>query len=178
MPGLFFIALNRILSPAFYAQSDSKSPTIAGIFSFAVNMLIAAILVFPLKGSGIALALTLASAVNTALLLAFLRRNAQIAVGRALKSALAYSFKLALFSCIAALPVIYLDSLFAGMFEGRGKFLGLFLPLCASALVYGAAGIALLLISGDKQIKRLVRMIRGKRRVKISRANGQKKHIK
>ncbi|MDR0377893.1 MAG: murein biosynthesis integral membrane protein MurJ, partial [Spirochaetaceae bacterium] len=30
MPGLFFIALNRILAPAFYAQSDSKSPTLAG----------------------------------------------------------------------------------------------------------------------------------------------------
>jgi putative peptidoglycan lipid II flippase len=178
MPGLFFIALNRILSPAFYAQSDSKSPTIAGIISFAVNMLIAAILAFPLKGSGIALALTLASAVNTTLLLAFLRGNAQIAVGPALKSALAYSFKLALFSCIAALPVIYLDSLFAGMSECRGKFLGLFLPLCASALIYGMAGIALLLISGDKQIKRLVRMIRGKRKAEFSRANEQNKHTK
>jgi putative peptidoglycan lipid II flippase len=163
MPGLFFIALNRILAPAFYAQSDSKSPTIAGVISFAVNMLTAAILVFPLKGTGIALALTLASAVNTALLLAFLRRNSQIAVARALKSALVYSFKLALFSCAAAVPLIYLDSRFAALFEGRGKFLGLFLPLCTGAFIYGVLGIALLLISGDRQVQGIVRIIRRKR---------------
>jgi putative peptidoglycan lipid II flippase len=163
MPGLFFIAFNRILAPAFYAQSDSTSPTIAGIISFAVNMLIAAILVFPLKGSGIALALTLASGVNTVLLLVFLRRNSHIAVGRALKSVLAYSFKLALISCIAVLPVVYLGSRFSEMPEGRGKFFGLFLPLCAGALIYGALGIILLLLSGDRQVKGIIRMIRRKR---------------
>ncbi|MDR2745989.1 MAG: murein biosynthesis integral membrane protein MurJ, partial [Treponema sp.] len=70
MPGLFFIALNRILAPAFYAQSDSRSPTLAGIISFGVNILLASILVRPMRGAGIALALSLASAVNTALLLA------------------------------------------------------------------------------------------------------------
>jgi putative peptidoglycan lipid II flippase len=54
MPGLFFIALNRILAPAFYAQSDSKSPTLAGVISFAVNMALAALLVGPLRGAGVA----------------------------------------------------------------------------------------------------------------------------
>jgi putative peptidoglycan lipid II flippase len=50
MPGLFFIALNRILAPAFYALSDSKSPTLAGVISFAVNIVLASLLVRPLKG--------------------------------------------------------------------------------------------------------------------------------
>ena len=49
MPGLYFIAVNRVLAPAFYAQSNSKSPTLAGIISFGVNMALAALLVFPLR---------------------------------------------------------------------------------------------------------------------------------
>jgi len=52
MPGLYFIALNRVLAPAFYAQSDTKSPTLAGIISFLVNMVLAAVLVRPFPGRG------------------------------------------------------------------------------------------------------------------------------
>ncbi|MDR0315288.1 MAG: murein biosynthesis integral membrane protein MurJ, partial [Treponema sp.] len=105
MPGLFFIALNRILAPAFYAQSDSKSPTLAGLFSFAVNMSLAILLVRPLRGAGIALALSIASAVNTVLLLAFLKKNPNIAVGRALGSALLYTLKLMILSGLAIIPL-------------------------------------------------------------------------
>jgi putative peptidoglycan lipid II flippase len=164
MPGLLFIALNRILAPAFYAQSDSKSPTLAGIISFAVNIVLAAALVSPLRGSGIALALTLASAVNTGLLLAFLRRNPAIAVGKALRSALLYTLKLALFSGAAALPLYWLSPRLAALFAGRGRLVSQGLPLGISALAYAAIGIALLLVTGDRQAKGLLRIIRKKRR--------------
>ena len=59
--GLFFIAANRIIAPAFYAQGNTKSPTLAGIFGFAANIVIALCLVGAMKGGGIALALSLAS---------------------------------------------------------------------------------------------------------------------
>ncbi|MCL2411754.1 MAG: murein biosynthesis integral membrane protein MurJ, partial [Treponema sp.] len=72
IPGLFFIALNRILAPAFYAQSDTKSPTIAGLISFAVNIILASILVGPFRGAGIAFSLSFTSLINTVLLLVFL----------------------------------------------------------------------------------------------------------
>ena len=70
--GLFFIAVNRILSPAFYAQQNTKSPTIAGLLNFAVNITLAALLVGNFGGRGIALALTTARAVNTVVLFAML----------------------------------------------------------------------------------------------------------
>ncbi len=38
MTGLFFIAANRILAPAFYAQEDTRSPVWAGVASFTVNI--------------------------------------------------------------------------------------------------------------------------------------------
>jgi putative peptidoglycan lipid II flippase len=160
MPGLFFIALNRILAPAFYAQSDSRSPTLAGILSFAVNIALAALLVGPFRGAGVALALTLASGVNTALLLAFLGRNPHIAVRKALKSALVYTLKLALFSVIAVIPVLYLKGALISRLAGRGRFITYGVPFAVTALVFAAAGIFLLAVSRDKQFRAVRGMIR------------------
>jgi putative peptidoglycan lipid II flippase len=164
MPGLVFIALNRILAPAFYAQSDSRSPTLAGILSFAVNIALAALLVGPFRGAGVALALTLASGVNTVLLLAFLGRNPRIAVGKALKSALVYTLKLALFSMIAVIPVLYLKGALISRLTGRGRLITYGVPFAVTALVFAAAGILLLAISRDKQFLAVGGMIRRKRR--------------
>jgi putative peptidoglycan lipid II flippase len=164
MPGLFFIALNRILAPAFYAQSDSKSPTLAGIISFAVNIALAAILAGPFRGAGIAAALTLASAVNTALLLAFLGRNPRIALGRALKPALVYILKLALFSVIAVIPVQYLNPILIRRLAGRGRFVTYGIPFAVTALIFAACGFLLLAVTRDKQFQAVAGMIRGKRR--------------
>jgi putative peptidoglycan lipid II flippase len=160
MPGLFFIALNRVLAPAFYAQSDSRSPTLAGIISFAVNIALASLLAGPLRGGGIALSLTAASAVNTLLLLLFLRRNPRIALGKALKPALGYTAKMLLFSLIAVLPLLRLSPRLEKLFAGRSRLLSLGLPLALSALVFAAAGILLLGITGDGQLKALIKMIR------------------
>jgi putative peptidoglycan lipid II flippase len=164
MPGLLFIALNRILAPAFYAQSDSRSPALAGIISFAVNMTLAVLLAGPFRGAGIALALTVAGAVNTALLLAFLGRNPRIAVGRALKSALVYTLKLALFSAIAAVPVVYLKSFLISRLAGRGRFVTYGIPFTVTALVFTAIGVLLLALSRDKQFRALAGMLRGRRK--------------
>jgi putative peptidoglycan lipid II flippase len=159
MPGLFFIALNRILAPAFYAQSDSKSPTLAGIISFAANMLLAAVLVRPLRGAGIALALSLASAINTGLLLFFLKRNPNIAVGRALGSALVYTLKLSFCSGLAVIPVCFLSPRLLAIFAGRGRIISYGVPLAVNTLVYALLGLLLLWITRDRQIRALAGMV-------------------
>jgi putative peptidoglycan lipid II flippase len=160
MPGLFFIALNRILAPAFYAQSDSKSPTLAGIISFGANILLAAVLVRPMRGAGIALALSLASAVNTALLLVFLRKNPRIGVGRALRSLLVYALKLLALSLLAGLPILALRSPLAALFAGGGRFIRHGLPLAISGLAYAALGLGLLRISADPHLRAILRTLR------------------
>jgi putative peptidoglycan lipid II flippase len=156
MPGLFFIALNRILAPAFYAQSDSRSPTLAGILSFVVNIALAALFVGPMKGSGVALALTIASAANTLLLLLFLGRNRNIAVGRALGPTALYAVKLSVFSCIAAAPVLYLGPRINGWFAGtESRIFKHGLPLIIQVLIFAVIGVILLVISRDKQLRAL-----------------------
>jgi putative peptidoglycan lipid II flippase len=163
MPGLYFIALNRVLAPAFYAQSNSKSPTTAGIISFGVNISLAAALAGPLKGAGIALALSLASAINTVFLFVFLRKNPSIAVGRAIKSALTYALKLLVLSAAAVVPVLLLNPLLEGLFPGQGRFVSQGLPLLVKALVYGALGIGLLVLTRDSQLRAIIRMFRRKK---------------
>ena len=164
MPGLFFIALNRILAPAFYAQSDSRSPTLAGIISFGVNIALAAILVGPMKGRGVALALSVASAANTALLLIFLGRNPHVALGRALGPAALYALKLILFSCAAAMTVLFLAPRLGSAFESHGRLVRYGLPFALEALSFAATGLALLAITGDKQLKAVLRMFRRKKK--------------
>ncbi|MDR0403862.1 MAG: murein biosynthesis integral membrane protein MurJ [Treponema sp.] len=165
IPGLFFIALNRILAPAFYAQSDTRSPTLAGILSFAVNMILAAALVGPMKGSGIALALSIGSTANTVLLLVFLNRNPNVAVGRALVPAALYALKLVVFSVIAAVPVLFfapaLNGFFAALSENR--FVRYAAPLAVQGLVFAFIGILLLALTGDRQLKALTGLFRRKR---------------
>ena len=75
--GLFFIAVNRVISPAFYAQGNTKLPTLAGIICFISNIILVLILAWPLKGNGIALALTVASSVNTIFLFIFMKNFRQ-----------------------------------------------------------------------------------------------------
>jgi len=163
MPGLFFIALNRILAPAFYAQSDTKSPTLAGIISFAVNICLALIFVRSLRGAGIALALSLASAVNTILLLVFLRRNPNITLGTELGSVLLYILKLSVLSALALIPIRFLSPLLRELFAGRGRIISYGLPLAINTIVYILTGLALLAIVRDQNLLGFVRMI-GKRR--------------
>jgi putative peptidoglycan lipid II flippase len=98
--------------------------------------------------------------VNTIFLLLFLRKNPCIAVGRAMKSAVGYTLRMAVLSAAAVVPVLFLAPRLAPLFAGRGRFLAWGLPLLISGRVYGALGIALLLITKDKQIRALRKMFR------------------
>ena len=166
IPGLIFIALNRIVAPAFYAQSNTKSPTLAGVISFAVNMLLAVLLVNRFKGSGIAFALTFASAVNTILLFVFLKRNPNIEVKKVLKSTILYLIKMSLFSIIALVPVYFLTPFLQTFFESKGRIVSLGVPLVINGVVFAIVGVFLLLITKDKQVKSLLGMI-GRRKNKM-----------
>ncbi|MDR1837014.1 MAG: murein biosynthesis integral membrane protein MurJ [Treponema sp.] len=162
MPGLFFIALNRILAPAFYAQSDTKSPTLAGIISFAANICFAVILVKPMRGAGIALALSLASAVNTILLLVFLKKKPNIDLRPVLNSSLFYILKLFLLSGLAIVPIYLFSSPLHKFFAGKGRIISYGAPLTINVIVYILLGIALLALFKDQHLLALVKMFRKK----------------
>ncbi|MCX7656934.1 MAG: MATE family efflux transporter, partial [Treponemataceae bacterium] len=161
--GLFFIALNRILAPAFYAQSDSKSPTMAGILSFVTNMILAALFVGPLRGGGIAFALSLSSLVNTILLFVLMRRTPQVKMARILHSSVVYTGKILIFSLLATGPVFFLSPLIYGACAGRGRLISYGFPLVLNSLLFGALGLILLWVSGDRLLKEVVQQLKRKK---------------
>ncbi|MCR5725697.1 MAG: murein biosynthesis integral membrane protein MurJ [Treponema sp.] len=170
--GLFFIALNRIVAPAFYAQGNTKSPTLAGIIGFAVNIPLALLLVRPMAGGGIALALSLASAANSVVLFIFLRRTHASGVGSVIRALSLYALKMAVFSVAAALPAWFvrraLLTTFGGQLATHGRLIGYGLPLAASALVFAAVGLVLLALTGDSVFKALQGMVQRKLGRKLS----------
>jgi putative peptidoglycan lipid II flippase len=162
IPGLYFIAANRILAPAFYARSDTRSPTLAGILSFVVNITLALALVGPLRGGGIALALSAASAVNTVLLVAFLGRSRLLAVSSLVRTSAGYAVKMIIFSLIAAAPIYLIRTPLYQFFAGSNRLYSQGIPLMISLVIFGGMGMTLLLVTRDQLLIQVVNLVRNR----------------
>jgi putative peptidoglycan lipid II flippase len=81
--GLWAFSLVRIVVAAFYSLQDTRSPMKAAIVALVVNVALSVALMFPLKHGGIALATSVASAVNFGLLWVTLRRRVGTILDRA-----------------------------------------------------------------------------------------------
>ena len=160
--GLLFIALNRIISPAFYAQGNTKLPTLAGIISFASNILFVFMLIKPMGGRGIALALSLASLINTVFLFIFMRKMHSIQIKKILKEAVIYGLKMCLFAVIAAVPCYFIRPLLVSAFEAHGRVIAYGVPVLLTALIYFAVGVLELIITKDDIVKAILQKIRKK----------------
>jgi putative peptidoglycan lipid II flippase len=103
--GLVFYVNNRILTSAFYAFHDTRTPFRTGVVAVAVNLLGGWLLMGSLQAPGLALATALASMANTGLLLralrshlgpwidrSFLRALGRIALAAALAAGVAGAF--------------------------------------------------------------------------------------
>ncbi len=158
--GLLFIALNRIIAPAFYAQGNTKLPALAGIISFAANIILALVLVKFMGGNGIALALTLASLINTIFLFIFMKKLEAIQIGRVLKGSLIYALKILIFSGIAAIPTYFVHKAMVSIFADYGRFVGFGMPVLISAVLFATIGILELVITKDELVGVIVKKIR------------------
>ena len=97
--GLWAFSLVRVIVPAFYSLQDTKTPVKIAVVALFVNMVMGVILMFPLKHGGLALATSIASAVNVIILYVMLERR----IGRFLEREFFVSlFKVILSSLIMA----------------------------------------------------------------------------
>ncbi len=167
--GLAFIAANRVIAPAFYARSDSKTPALAGIASFAVNIALVALLAFPFKGPGIAFALSLSSAVNTAILVAVLLKGKTQGLSEALGRCAVYALKLLAYSLVASIPVLFLKAPLVNAFaSSKSGIVAAGLPFVILALLFGAIGVAILVVTKDSVAYSLASAIGNRRSRKQS----------
>ncbi|HZK19390.1 MAG TPA: murein biosynthesis integral membrane protein MurJ [Treponemataceae bacterium] len=163
--GLLFIALNRILAPAFYAQGNTRLPTIAGISGVIVNLVAAFFLAIPMKGAGIALALSIASLVNTILLITMLHHTGSINISLIVGRTSLYSLKIIGFSSIAATPIYFLHNKIFSLFSAGNRLIDQGIPLIICGLVFAAIGLALLIISKDPILQSLVKKAQNRQAV-------------
>ena len=158
--GLLFIALNRIMAPAFYAQKKPKLPTIAGLINFVSNILLVFILSRPMGGNGIALALSLASLLNTLFLFIFMKKMEAIEVGRLARGTLIYALKMCVLSVVAALPTYYLHKFLVRAFEDQTNLIAYGAPVVISALAFATIGVLELVITRDEIVGVILRKVR------------------
>jgi putative peptidoglycan lipid II flippase len=144
--GLSFVALTRVLAPAFFALKDTKTPVWTAFIAFLLNVFFSLILMKPLQHGGLALASTLSALVNMLLLLWFLRRKLGTFGGR---SILVSGLKSLLASLPMALAVFYICRLTDWSLSGHklNKMLVLGCAIFVGLFIY--AGIARLLRSDE-----------------------------
>ena len=73
--GIWAVVGVRVMTVSFYSMQDTKTPVKIAAFALTMNVILSVILMNPLKHSGLALANSLASSLNFALLFFFLRRK-------------------------------------------------------------------------------------------------------
>ncbi len=73
--GLWAFAAVRVVLNVFYAMKDTRTPVIMGILAVAVNLVMGMMLAGPMRHNGLALAVSVASAVNLIGLILALRRR-------------------------------------------------------------------------------------------------------
>ncbi len=122
--GLWAFSVIRVIDAAFFALQDRKSPLKAAFVALFVNIAMSVILMHPLKHGGLALATSIASAVNVLMLSVILWKK----IGPFLDHAFYRSLNKILISSIAMGASIYLAGLFLpwkidGSLNGRGIYL-------------------------------------------------------
>jgi putative peptidoglycan lipid II flippase len=80
--GLSFVALVRVLAPAFYALKDTRTPVLTAFIAFLLNLGFSLWLMGPLLHGGLALASSLSALGNMVLLFWLLRRKIGLLGGR------------------------------------------------------------------------------------------------
>ncbi|MCA8967719.1 MAG: murein biosynthesis integral membrane protein MurJ, partial [Planctomycetes bacterium] len=74
-PGLLPLVLVKVLAPGYYARQDTRTPVRVGVMAMVADIVLLAVLVWPLAHAGLALATALAAALNAALLYRGLYRD-------------------------------------------------------------------------------------------------------
>ena len=140
--GLPAYILIKVLTPAYYARQDTRTPVRFGLIAVGVNLALNLALIVPLQHMGPPLATAIASTVNVALLYATLIRRGDFAPDARLKRR---AWRLAVAALAMGAALWFAQELVAGYVRGGWAQRGLALSVLvgAGAMVYGAATVLL-----------------------------------
>jgi putative peptidoglycan lipid II flippase len=159
--GLWAFSVIRVIVSAFYALQDTKNPMKAAMLALLVNVAFSLLLMVPLKHGGLALATSIASAVNVVMLAVILRRKIGRFMNRDFYRAV---LRMILASAVMWMAIILVDWIFpwniVGPFQERLAFLAVSITVGAATFFGVCAAL---------KIPEMTAMI-GALRKKISRA--------
>ncbi len=161
-PGLIAFSMVNILARAFYALGDTTTPMKISLACLGLNLALAVMLVSPMRQGGLALANTLTSWLNVALLLVALRRKqGELGLGVAKLWAVGIAFAL------AALVAWGFAQRWGIWFDGNEQTIWLKLgavivPMALATIVYFAVARAMEVSSAREILSLLSRKLRRK----------------
>ncbi len=155
--GLPAFSATRIAAQTFYALGDTRTPVWVGFISVAVNVVLALLLMWPMRHTGLALASSLSSYVNAVVLCWILRRRLQGPRRAILGPSLARTFGA---SALLALWCAALSGQVPGLPAPRGHgALWTAIALTGGVVVYAIGAAAL----GSTEVRGLLDMVRRRR---------------
>jgi putative peptidoglycan lipid II flippase len=152
--GLPAFSATRIAAQTFYALGDTRTPVLVGFVSVAVNVVLALLLMWPLRHTGLALASSLSSYVNVLGLCWLLRRRLDGPRGADLWRSLARTLAA---SALLALWCAGMSGLVPGVPAPTHQGLVWTVVALVGGMVVYAAGAAAL---GSSEIRGLLGMLR------------------
>lgn len=141
--GMFAMAVNMVLTRAYYAFRDVRTPLYLGFSSILINILFSKLLVGTLGHSGLALANTIAAVFSAAAMYLLLKKH--LPKLGALDLLVSVLKALAASLCTAAAAVLsynYMSAVFAGQ-DSKHLLVQVTVAISSAALVYAAAVILL-----------------------------------
>lgn len=160
---LFAQGLIPLLSRAYYAQHNTKTPTAISIFSFLVSIISGYLLAQIMGITGLALAFTIGSTINFFLLYLFFRKGS-ILLKKSEKDLLRFIIKVVFASLIMGL-VIQLSKNLVGSHVDMQRFWGVLVKIIASGLMGGLIYLVICHYFGCEEINEIKGILAKKFRV-------------
>ncbi len=160
--GLFALAAVEILSRGFYALSDTRTPVVFAVVALVANLILSAIFVGPFEVRGLALAVSLATILEAALLFWTLRARLEGLDLRALGRSLGRT--LIAVALMAEVVGFYLILLHQADHLNTGRLLDAFLALAGGGLLGGTVFLATARALRSEEMETLLRRLPWPRR--------------
>ena len=149
--------LIKVLTPGFYARSDTKTPLRLALWAMLVNLVGNLILIWPLAHIGVGVATAISAWVNVALLWVTLRKRGHIAVDARLKQK---AWRIVLAAVLMGIALYFVNALIEGQVgAGLWRRIAVLVSLItAGGVVYALA----ILLFGAYRISELKSLFRGR----------------
>jgi len=156
--GMFAMAVNMVLTRAYYAVRDVRTPLYIGFTSIIVNIIFSKLLIGTLGHSGLALANTIAAIFSAAAMYLLLKRHLPKLYAVDLFTSV---IKALIASALTAVTAVIAYNFMTGAFAGQDSKHLLIQVMVSIILAAGVYGISIILMQ-EKEVILIIRRIKAK----------------